>query len=345
MLRPFCAAAVLALAAPAQGAEVSLAHCGAPAYSAEALRYEMEGTTGLDFSLTAQGLPAEIRVAASSGYAMLDAASVALLANCRFPAPAAEGPRQAGSVRWQLPAGGADVKPVLQPHSCTRRYQVLAPAPAGAAPALLVRVQVWPDGSAYTPKIEMTSGEAEADALALAVVEHCRFAPAVRAGQPVHGAALVAFALDREAIGEDSVRAEYERIGAELARQKEFKVAHILFASEPEASAALRELQGGAPFGAMARARSLDKASGKVDGELGWVKPADFVAPFGAALRAHEEAGLLPAPVHTVFGWHLIVVRETRALSVPAYEQVRERVRSKLISQPERVVQAPPARP
>lgn len=96
------------------------ASCTAPDWPREALRYEIEGTTTLEFRIGGDGQVRNAVVRASSGWAMLDQAALAGLARCRFK-PGLEAAR-AGTVfpiqyAWRL-EGPAPLRPVLQPGSC-----------------------------------------------------------------------------------------------------------------------------------------------------------------------------------------------------------------------------------
>ncbi|MYN05020.1 TonB family protein [Pseudoduganella sp. DS3] len=96
------------------------ASCTAPAWPREALRYEIEGTTTLEFRIGSDGAVRDAKVRGGSGWAMLDQAALAGLARCRFK-PGLEAARD-GTVfpiqyAWRLD-GPAPLRPVLQPGSC-----------------------------------------------------------------------------------------------------------------------------------------------------------------------------------------------------------------------------------
>jgi peptidyl-prolyl cis-trans isomerase C len=338
--------AALALSASAQAIELSLAACAPPAYPPEALRYEIEGTVRLEFTAGADGRADQPQVVQSTGSGVLDRASLALLASCKFsPAEAAPGTAASLVVPWKLPGGTLpDLAPAMIPDSCRRGYKVLKFVRADSPERnLSVRVQVWPDGQPFTPRIEQMSGEPMADKEALEIVESCSFRPGTRAGQAVRSAALLTLALDRAAIAEGKVRALYDRLAAAMAKEKDFKARHILVTTESVALGIMADLKNGAQFGAIARKQSIDKPSGKVDGELGWLRPTDTVPEFSKALAAHHKPGLLPAPVRSQFGWHVIEIEASRPSEVPPYDdEVRRILKQKLIGAREVIVQLPP---
>ncbi|MCE3263787.1 MAG: hypothetical protein K0R43_2866 [Pseudoduganella sp.] len=96
------------------------ASCTVPAWPREALRYEIEGVTTLEFRIGPDGAVRHAALRASSGWAILDQAALAGLARCRFK-PGLEEARD-GTVfplqyAWRL-EGPAPLRPVLQPGSC-----------------------------------------------------------------------------------------------------------------------------------------------------------------------------------------------------------------------------------
>lgn len=346
MLRRVALAAAVAVSASTHAGELSLVSCAPLSYPPEALRYEIEGTTQIELTVGAGGGALAPRVVQSSGSAILDRASLAMLASCKFAAQDSAGASVASlAVPWKLPDGArADIAPSVIADSCRRGYKVLElVSPDSPRRNLSVRVQVWQDGRAFTPRVEQSSGEALADKEAQEVAESCDYVPGRRGAQPVKSAVLLAFALNRTAIGDDKVRALYDRLAAQMMQGNDYKVRHILVSAESAAIAILADLRAGAQFGAIARAQSLDKPSAKVDGALGWLRPTDTVQEFSRAVALHGKTGLLPAPVHTAFGWHVIEIEASRPGVVPPYdEEARRILKERLIGEREVIVQQPP---
>ncbi len=83
--------------------------------------------------------------------------------------------------------------------------------------------------------------------------------------------------------------------------------AHILVATEEEASAVLERLDGGEDFAAIAIELSLDTGSGAAGGDLGCTSPSGYVDEFAAATLT-ADVGEVYGPVETQFGFHLIRV-------------------------------------
>ncbi|MET0731818.1 MAG: peptidylprolyl isomerase, partial [Casimicrobiaceae bacterium] len=102
------------------------------------------------------------------------------------------------------------------------------------------------------------------------------------AGQTILVRAYVADWVSKNPVPESELRAEYEKIKSQIG-DKEFKVRHILVEKEDEAKEVIAELQKGAKFEDLAKARSKDPGSKERGGDLDWNAPAGFVKPFGDA--------------------------------------------------------------
>lgn len=110
--------------------------------------------------------------------------------------------------------------------------------------------------------------------------------------------------------------------------QREFNASHILLETEEEAIAVKELLEGGADFAETAKEKSTGP-SGPNGGQLGWFGLGMMVAPFEEAVVA-LEAGQISDPVQTQFGWHVILLSETRDSQPPALEDVREELTANL---------------
>src|SRR5690606_41993896 len=101
----------------------------------------------------------------------------------------------------------------------------------------------------------------------------------------------------------------------------EVKARHILVASEDEARAIVKELNDGADFGSLARARSLDRATAPLGGEVGWFTRDMMTPPFAAAAFS-TPPGDGADPFTREFGRHLLQVIERRAASGRPFRDV-----------------------
>ncbi len=129
-------------------------------------------------------------------------------------------------------------------------------------------------------------------------------------------------------LDEAAVQAAYDEQYAGQEAGEEYNASHILVETEEEAKAIKAELDDGADFAEIAREKSTGP-SGPGGGSLGWFGAGMMVPTFEAAV-VEMEVGGVSEPVQTQFGWHVIMLNETRALEAPALDTVREEIELQL---------------
>jgi peptidyl-prolyl cis-trans isomerase C len=127
--------------------------------------------------------------------------------------------------------------------------------------------------------------------------------------------------LTQGAITDEAIQAAYDERFAGAEPTKEYNASHILVETEEEAVAIIVEVEAGAVFAQVAAEKSTGP-SGPNGGQLGWFGAGMMVAEFEEAV-VEMEIGALSAPVQTQFGWHVILLNETRTQEAPAIEQLR----------------------
>ncbi|MGJ7915365.1 energy transducer TonB [Massilia sp. LXY-6] len=155
--------------------------CAAPDYPREAVRYELQGITTLRFHLAPDGHVADVQVARSSGWALLDEAAIRTIRSCGFtPEQAARAKGAALPVQyvWSLD-GEPSIRPHLVPGSCPAagRFASFKPydkAPSGAD-GVKVRLLVDPAGKPHGVKPEGAILPPELAGALVKYVESCRF--------------------------------------------------------------------------------------------------------------------------------------------------------------------------
>ncbi len=131
------------------------------------------------------------------------------------------------------------------------------------------------------------------------------------------------------AVTDQSLQAAYDARFKDAAPQKEYNAAHILVETEEKAKELKAQLDGGADFAELAKANSIDTGSGAAGGELGWFGLGVMVKPFEDAVVA-AEVGKVSGPVQTDFGWHLVLVKETRIAALPTLDDLREELAAEI---------------
>jgi peptidyl-prolyl cis-trans isomerase C len=126
------------------------------------------------------------------------------------------------------------------------------------------------------------------------------------------------------------VKAEYDKLNAK-AGGNEYKARHILVAAEADAKDIIAKLKKDIKaFPALAKEKSMDPGSKANGGDLGWFNPAGMVPEFGAAVAKLEKGKFTEEPVKSQFGYHVIVLDDSRALTPPPLEQVKEQLKQQV---------------
>lgn len=109
------------------------------------------------------------------------------------------------------------------------------------------------------------------------------------------------------------------------------RLAHIQFANEQDAKVAYDELQKGANFADVAKAKSLDKVSGENGGDLGWVNANELPKAFEDAAAA-LQVGQYSQPINVDGNYHIVLVQERKAQTLDEVKaQVADLVRKSLL--------------
>ena len=123
---------------------------------------------------------------------------------------------------------------------------------------------------------------------------------------------------------DQELRAEYE---AQLSAmpKTEYHARHILVATEPFAQKIVDRLDKGEKFDVVAKAESMDSSKNN-GGDLGWFTANRMVPQFAAAVMTLKPNEYTHKPVETQYGWHVIQLIETREVTAPPFDQVRQRL-------------------
>ena len=149
-------------------------------------------------------------------------------------------------------------------------------------------------------------------------------AQAEAARQNVYVNAFLQDYVTKNPISDAQLKAQYETIKAQLGNT-EYKARHILVVAEADAKAIIDNLKKGAKFDELAK-QSIDPGSKDKGGELDWASAGNFVKPFSDALTALTKGKYTETPVKSDFGYHVIMLDDTRPLTVPAFEEIKPRL-------------------
>jgi peptidyl-prolyl cis-trans isomerase C len=132
-------------------------------------------------------------------------------------------------------------------------------------------------------------------------------------------------------ISEAQLKAQYDGIKTNLG-STEYKARHVLVEKEDDAKAIIAKLDKGEKFSELAK-QSKDPGSKDKGGELEWSSPAAYVKPFGEALTKLKKGEYTKTPVKSDFGYHVIQLDDSRAMTPPPYEQVKPQLQQRASQQ------------
>lgn len=172
----------------------TLIACTPAEWTQEARRYELEGTTVIQYSVDDEGRPTAVRVARSSGWKILDQMAVRAMAGCRFEPPLEPNIVRTGlrtPYHWKLEDNGQlPEQAAILPDSCapSKDIEKFVPNKGKLNPrddGILVRFLLDEKGNIFGIKVEET--DPAPINVATAYLQSCRFSPATLDGKPVRG--------------------------------------------------------------------------------------------------------------------------------------------------------------
>jgi peptidyl-prolyl cis-trans isomerase C len=130
-------------------------------------------------------------------------------------------------------------------------------------------------------------------------------------------------------VADAEAKAEYDKFKAQVSGT-EYRARHILVENEDEAKALIAQIKGGAKFEDLAKKHSKDPGSGANGGDLDFAKADSYVPEFSQAMVKLKKGEMTMEPVKTQFGWHIIMVEDTREAQFPAFEDVKPQIVQRL---------------
>ena len=135
------------------------------------------------------------------------------------------------------------------------------------------------------------------------------------------GDMLVENTIDRD-IDEKAVKTHYDEQVKLSKQSEEIRTRLILLKTKPEADAALKQLQSGALFEAMAMEKSIDQGTRFNGGDMGYFT-TDIMPQAYKGILATAKTGDTVGPVQTDGGWALLRVEDRRPEQLPTLEEER----------------------
>jgi peptidyl-prolyl cis-trans isomerase C len=135
------------------------------------------------------------------------------------------------------------------------------------------------------------------------------------------GDMLVETSIDRD-IDDKAVKDHYDEQVKLSKQSEEIRTRLILLRTRAEADAALKQLQGGALFEAMAMEKSIDQGTRFNGGDMGYFT-TDIMPQAYKGVLATAKTGDTVGPVQVDGGWALLRVEDRRPEQLPTLEEER----------------------
>lgn len=132
-------------------------------------------------------------------------------------------------------------------------------------------------------------------------------------------------------LSDEQLKQAYDDYIKAVPPSEEYKARHILLEEEAQAKGVIEELNKGADFIELAKQKSTGP-SGPSGGDLGWFQPSQMVEPFAKAVMQLKNGEYSKTPVHTQFGWHVVLRENSRQLDPPSFESLKEQFRMRLLN-------------
>lgn len=139
--------------------------------------------------------------------------------------------------------------------------------------------------------------------------------------------------LKTSPVSDEMLKAEYEKIKGQISGS-EYKARHILVNNEAEAKDIIAKLKKNPKaFEALAKEKSRDTGSKTNGGDLGWFDPRGMVPEFGNAVTKLAKGKFTEEPVKSQFGYHVILLEDSRTKAIPPLEQVKSSLQQQVQQQ------------
>ena len=131
------------------------------------------------------------------------------------------------------------------------------------------------------------------------------------------------------------VKDYYDKNADKFMQPATVKARHVLVKTEQEAKDVIKELDGlsgqklNDKFVELATTKSTGP-SGQGGGELGWFAANQMVKPFSDAAFALKKGEITKTPVQTQFGFHVILVEDTKASEKATFDTVKAQIENGL---------------
>jgi len=127
--------------------------------------------------------------------------------------------------------------------------------------------------------------------------------------------------LEKNPATDDEIQKIYDENLPRLAG-RQYKARHILVETKDEADGVITQLRDGKDFVALAQERATG-LTGPNGGDLGWFSAESMPQPVADAVRDMQPGTYSTAPVQSEFGFHVLLLEDTRQQEPPTLDSIR----------------------
>jgi len=167
---------------------------------------------------------------------------------------------------------------------------------------------------------EVIASQAERDGIA--ALDEVRAAMDLSRLQILQRASQQNYLKDRRP-SDQELHAEYD-IQVAILGQTEYRASQILVSSEDAAKQIITQLKAGANFAQLAKSKSIDSATRDKGGDLDWFTATD--GPLVDVIKNLKKGDFTTEPVKTEYGYHVIRLTDSRAVTPPEFDSVKDRL-------------------
>jgi EpsD family peptidyl-prolyl cis-trans isomerase len=138
-------------------------------------------------------------------------------------------------------------------------------------------------------------------------------------------------------VTDQDVKNYYEKHKSELAPITAIRISHILVRSEDEAKNISESLKKGADFAKIAKEKSIDKATAKNGGDLGFMSKGQMLPEVEAA-ASRMKVGEISEPIKTKAGYEIIKVTDEKFGKPMEFERVKNILLQRLSAEKQKEV-------
>lgn len=121
---------------------------------------------------------------------------------------------------------------------------------------------------------------------------------------------------------EEELKAEFDRQMARMG-DKDYLLRHLLVTQEATAKLLLEKIQTGAKMADLAKEYSQDPQSRERGGMTDWVNATNLSPALAESVKTEAKGKLLPKPVKSDAGWHVLQVEDVRPFKAPSLADVK----------------------